>query len=172
MTKNILYTFPPSPKAVNFFPFQSRAILQSPLDSWKPKKVSHSSFPRKLQHTHPEHTPGNPPSQLWKESLYSLLVRLRSVFQRCVETTLDPLLSKVKSPGLPHFPVGARKGSGKLPGCRRSRVSTSHGSCRGKGLQNGWKKRLGNMRIWNNHITPYPSPLRFKPLISPTWDVL
>ena len=36
-----------------------------------------------------EHTSGNPPSQLWKESLYSLLVRFRGVFQRCVETTLD-----------------------------------------------------------------------------------
>ena len=33
-------------------------------------------------HTHPGHTPGNPPSQLWKESLYSLLVKVaRGVFQ-------------------------------------------------------------------------------------------
>ena len=27
--------------------------------------------------TPPEHTPGNPPSQLWKESLYSLLVKVK-----------------------------------------------------------------------------------------------
>ena len=27
--------------------------------------------------TTPEHTPGNPPSQLWKESLYSLLVKVK-----------------------------------------------------------------------------------------------
>ena len=26
--------------------------------------------------TPPEHTPGNPSSQLWKESLYSLLVKV------------------------------------------------------------------------------------------------
>ena len=36
-----------------------------------------------------EHTPGNPPGQLWKESLYGLLVKVRGVFQRCVETTSD-----------------------------------------------------------------------------------
>ena len=35
-------------------------------------------------------SPGNPPSQLWKESLYGLLAKVaRGVFQRCVETTLD-----------------------------------------------------------------------------------
>ena len=31
-----------------------------------------SNYPRKLQHTPKTHTPGNPPKQLWKESLYSL----------------------------------------------------------------------------------------------------
>ena len=37
-----------------------------------------------------EHTPGNPTTQLWKDSLYNLLGdRLRGVFQRCVETTLE-----------------------------------------------------------------------------------
>ena len=36
-----------------------------------------------------EHTPGNPLNQLWKESLYSPLVRFRGVVQRCVETTLE-----------------------------------------------------------------------------------
>ena len=36
-----------------------------------------------------EHTPGNPPTQLWKDSLNSLLVKVaRGVFQRCVKTTL------------------------------------------------------------------------------------
>ena len=33
-------------------------------------------FPRKLQHTPISHTPGNPPSQLWKESLYSQLEKV------------------------------------------------------------------------------------------------
>ena len=38
-----------------------------------------------------EHTPGNPPSQLWKESPYSLLVKVARgcVPVRCVETTLE-----------------------------------------------------------------------------------
>ncbi len=40
-----------------------------------------------------EHTPGNPPSQLWKEFLYSFIALfkglVRGVFQRCVETTLE-----------------------------------------------------------------------------------
>ena len=39
--------------------------------------------PRNLQHTPRAH-----PRQLWKESIYSPLVRFRGVFQRCVETKL------------------------------------------------------------------------------------
>ena len=36
------------------------------------------------------HTPGNPPTWLWKESLYGPLVKVaRGVFQRCVETTSE-----------------------------------------------------------------------------------
>ena len=34
------------------------------------------SYPRKLQHTPISHTPGNPPTQLWKDSLYNLLVKV------------------------------------------------------------------------------------------------
>ena len=45
-----------------------------------------------------EHTPTNPPSQLWKESLYSLLVKVAwGVFQGCVETTLDNGILKKKT---------------------------------------------------------------------------
>ena len=42
--------------------------------------------------THPDiaHPFGNSPTQLWKESLCSLLAKVaRGVFQRCVETTLE-----------------------------------------------------------------------------------
>ena len=39
-----------------------------------------------------EHIPGNPPGQLWKESLYSLLVKVaRGVFQFGVVETTVPL---------------------------------------------------------------------------------
>ena len=50
-----------------------------------------SFYPRKLQHTPISHTPGNPPTQLWKDSLYNLFGKACSgcVPVRCVETTLD-----------------------------------------------------------------------------------
>ena len=62
--------------------------------------------------TPPEHTPGNPPSQLWKESLYSLLVKVFSgcVPVWCVETTFEfqqwatPSTAPT-SPPLPHIPL-------------------------------------------------------------------
>ena len=46
----------------------------------------------KVASTHPYTTPvrQSPVCQLWKKSLFSLLVKVaRGVFQRCVETTLD-----------------------------------------------------------------------------------
>ena len=46
-----------------------------------------------------EHTPGNPPGQLWKESDYSMLVKVApGVFQRCVETTLKWVFPKIGVP--------------------------------------------------------------------------
>ena len=53
---------------------------------------SENDFPRKLQHTPISHTRSAIPRQrqLWKEFLYSLLVKVaRGVFQRCGETTLE-----------------------------------------------------------------------------------
>ena len=38
-----------------------------------------------------ENTPGNPLSQLWKDSFKACWYRLRGVFQICVETTLEKL---------------------------------------------------------------------------------
>ena len=55
-----------------------------------PKKANQETYNTPL-----EHTPGNPLPQLWKDSLYNLLVKVaRGVFQRCVETTLE-----AKTPG-------------------------------------------------------------------------
>ena len=73
------------------------------------KPTRQQQLPRKLQHTPISHTPGNLPSQLWKESLYSPLVKVAwDVFQRCVETTLDLWVT------LRYFlPPGVQRGPGK-----------------------------------------------------------
>ena len=57
---------------------------------WEPFTIHWKIIVQENYNTPPEHTPGNPPSQLWKESLYSLLVKVKGcVPVRCVETTLD-----------------------------------------------------------------------------------
>ena len=61
-------------------------------DFWKiPISIQHyMTHIQESYNTPLEHTPGNPPSQLWKESLYSLLVKgLGVCSKRCVETTLE-----------------------------------------------------------------------------------
>ena len=55
----------------------------------QPQHVSYIWFQENCN-TPLEHTPNNPPSQLWKESLHIMLVKVdRGVFQRCGATTWD-----------------------------------------------------------------------------------
>ena len=58
--------------AVNDALLRSKKSMSVTIGAW----VICFMYPRKLQHTPLEHTPGNPPTQLWKDSLYNLLVKV------------------------------------------------------------------------------------------------
>ena len=63
------------------------------------KQLNHENktYVQENYNTPLQHTPGNPPSQLWKESLYSRLVKVaRGVYQfGVVKQTLDYTTRKV-----------------------------------------------------------------------------